>query len=183
MRNVKEKDINIVENWIVFPHPKEGKPKHIHLLQEDAQLIREHWQEKGEPNQYFFRHIASRSGIQVGDQFGKKYFRKYWKKACETLGVDEVLLYAGTKHTTVTALGKSMTPEQIKRSVTGHVSKAFERYFLPDVADANHGTEMIKLMQGDQPIDSPVVEQEEVKTKGNVISFSSFQKLKKTKVS
>ena len=63
---------------------------------------------------------------------GPKYFKKWWDKACKNLGVRGVDLYGGTKHTTATALGYFLTPEQIKRGGTGSATnKAFETSFQP----------------------------------------------------
>jgi len=55
-------------------------------------------------------------------------------------------LYAGTKHSTVTALGKIMSPEQIKHNVTGHTSNAIQRYFLPDHNEKISATRMVTEM-------------------------------------
>jgi integrase len=145
--NILEGHINTSENWIVFPHPKEGKPKFVHILPEHSELIEEHWQPRGLPHLYFFRHISGRSGIKIGQKFGERYLRKYWAKACEKLEIVGVTLYPGTKHTTVTALGKLLTPEQIKRGATGHVSDAFERYMLPDTNEATIASQKIAEMQ------------------------------------
>lgn len=84
----------------------------------------------------FFRHLKSRSGVKAGVQFGPKYFKKYWDKACKNLDIEGVDLYGGTKHSTVTALGKFLSPEQIQRGGTGHASDAFKRYLLPDMNEA-----------------------------------------------
>ena len=55
---------------------------------------------------------------------------KCWKRACKNLDIVGVDLYAGTKHSSTTALAKIFTPEQIKSNGTLHNSnKAFERYF------------------------------------------------------
>lgn len=136
MRDVKEGHINLKEQWMVFPDPKEGRPKFIHLLPEHADLIREVRGPKGLPDMYFFRHIKSMSGVQVGTRFGRKQFRMWWNKACDKLDIHGVDLYGGTKHSTVTALGKLLTPEQIQRGGTGHASSAFKRYMLPDISEA-----------------------------------------------
>ncbi len=61
-----------------------------------------------------------------------------------------LFVYPGTKHATVTALGKLMSPEQIKHNVTGHTSDAFERYFLPDHQDAISATRQVAQMQSDK---------------------------------
>ncbi|MCP4294094.1 MAG: hypothetical protein GY786_00615 [Proteobacteria bacterium] len=63
------------------------------------------------------------------------------------MNIKNVTLYPGTKHTTVTALGKQLTPEQIKRGATGHVSDAFERYMLPDVNEATIASQAVVEIQ------------------------------------
>jgi hypothetical protein len=137
MRNIQEGHINLKERWIFFPDPKEGdRGKFIHLADEDCQLINSFWEPKGLPHMFFFRHLQTRSGVKAGVQFGPKYFKKWWDKACKNLGIEGIDLYGGTRHSTVTALGKFLTPEQIQRGGTGHVSDAFKRYMLPDVSEA-----------------------------------------------
>lgn len=152
MLNVKEGHINLKDGWIVFPQPKERDPKFIHLIPESSEAIEEI---KGMvppalPDVYFFRHLKTRSGIQSGVKFGPKYFNKWWNTAANNLGITGVSLYPGTKHSTVTALGKSMTPEQIKHNVTGHTSNAFERYFLPNHQEAITATRQVAKMQADK---------------------------------
>lgn len=150
MVNVQESDINLDENWIVFPDPKEQEPKYIHLLQEHANLIADiRGMEKADSSLYFFRHVAGVKGTKEGVQFGPKYLNVWWKRACKNLDIEGVALYAGTKHSTVTALGKHMSPEEIKHNVTGHTSKAFERYFLPDMGAQVKATEKVAKMQED----------------------------------
>jgi len=48
----------------------------------------------------FFRHIKSRSGVKAGTPFGRTMFAQWWRKACNSLSINNVGLYAGTKHTT-----------------------------------------------------------------------------------
>ena len=137
MRNVQEKHINLSDGWIFYPDPKEGdKGKFIHLAPEDCQMIESLWNPKGMPSMFFFRHLKSKSGVKAGTQFGPKYFKIWWDKACENIGIKGVDLYGGTKHSTVTALGKFLSPEQIQRGGTGHASDAFKRYMLPDINEA-----------------------------------------------
>jgi len=76
----------------------------------------------------FFRH-------KNGEQFGQKYFYKWWKRACKNLGIEGVDLYGGTRHSTVRALRKYRTPEEIKLASMHSTNKAFERYFRFDGDD------------------------------------------------
>ena len=147
MRNVQEGHINLKERWIVFPQPKERDPKFIHLLPEHCELIDSVWKHKGLPHMFFFRHLTPQSGVQKGTQFGQKYFKNWWSKACDNLKIKGVDLYGGTKHSTVTALGTKLSPEQIQRGATGHASDAFKRYMLPDKNEAIIATQEIAKMQ------------------------------------
>ena len=91
---------------------------------------------RGLPDLYFFRHSKGIKGCKPGQKFGDKYLYKWWKKACKELGIENLDLYGGTKHSTITAASEKLTPEQIKQG-TGHTTnKAFERYFQKDARDA-----------------------------------------------
>ncbi len=154
MRNVRERDINLESGFIHIPHPKEGSKKQgkfAFLDEEDIALIKS-CPRSIDPNLFFFRHEVKRSGVKAGEQFGPKYFKKWWDKACENLGIKGVDLYGGTKHSTATALGASLTPEQIKRGGTGSATnKAFERYFQPRRAESEIVVSEIKQLQRKQP--------------------------------
>ncbi len=108
LRNVQEGHINLQEKWIVFPQPRKRDPKFIHLLPQHCELIQSIWPPRALPHIYFFRHLTSRSGIRAGDRFGQKYLKPWWDRACKNLGITGVDLYGGTKHSTVTALGKTV---------------------------------------------------------------------------
>jgi hypothetical protein len=78
-----------------------------------------------------------------------------WKKsqikACKNLGIKGIDLYGGTKHSTATALGEFLTPEQIKRGGTGSATnKAFERYFQPRRRESAKVVSTIKELQKKQ---------------------------------
>jgi hypothetical protein len=58
------------------------------------------------------------------------------------------LTYGGTRHSTATALGQLLTPEQIKRGGTGSATnKAFERYFQPRRTESLEVTSAIKQLR------------------------------------
>ena len=72
-------------------------------------------------------------------------------KACDNLGIKCVDLYGGTKHSTATALGERLTPEEIKRGGTGSATnKAFERYFQPHREESVKVVSTIKELQRKQ---------------------------------
>ena len=119
-------------------------------------MIESFWEIKGLPGMFFFRHLKSRSGIQAGKSFGPKYFKVWWDQACKNIGIHGVDLYGGTKHSTVTALGKLLSPEQIQRGGTGHASDAFKRYMLPDISEAVQVRQAITKVQGPDPKKRPI---------------------------
>lgn len=77
----------------------------------------------------FFRHFKGIGGATPGSAFGPRYLYKWWVKACQNLGIEGVDLYAGTRHSTVIALGELFTPEELKHASMHSTNKAFERYF------------------------------------------------------
>lgn len=125
--NIKEGDIDLKQGEILIPKPKEKRPKMVFLLEDDIEIFRS--LPRGFPDIYFFRHDKGRSGINAGDRFGEKYLYKWWKKACENLNIPDVDLYGGTRHSTVRALRKYRTPEEIRLGSMHSTNKAFERYF------------------------------------------------------
>jgi integrase len=124
---IKEGHINRRDGFIIIPHPKEKKPKIVYLLEDDIELLRSI--PEGLPDLNFFRHQSGISGCTAGEPFGPRYLWKWWKRGCEKLGITGVDLYGGTRHSTVTALGDELTPEQIKQGTLHSTNKAFERYF------------------------------------------------------
>jgi integrase len=131
--NLNEGDIDIEYGVMNINRPtkKKGKLKKI-----SVRLIPEHINEikrlkekyKALPHVPFFRHVAGISGVRSNQPFGDKYFYKYWIKACETLNVNGLDLYGGTRHTTTTALAKKAGEQGAKKASGHETNKAFERY-------------------------------------------------------
>lgn len=134
---ILEKDIDRKTGAVYVHHTKERDPakaKMIHLLDEDLEMIK--MLPLAIPSLPFFRH-ERRKGVgqwhreRTGGRFGKDYLWKWWRDACRNLGIEDVSLYPGTRHTTVVALSdEGYTPEEIMEHGTQHAtSKAFHRYF------------------------------------------------------
>ena len=62
-------------------------------------------------------------------KFGDRYLYKHCKKACKNLHIENVDLYGGSRHTTVTALGEYKPSEDTKAGTMHNTNKAFEHYF------------------------------------------------------
>ncbi len=131
--NIKERDFNFDLGEIFIRHPKAGDPKFVPMLEEDLELVKSF--PESLHNEYFFRHATGYGGVKVGKQFGKDYLYKCWPRACRALGITGVDLYGGTKHSTVTALRKHYSPEQIKKATMHQTNKPFERYFQVQLDD------------------------------------------------
>lgn len=123
---IKEKHIDLDNERIHIPHPKEGEPKYIFLLPQDVNVIKEF--KPSFPELYFFRHKKGNGAAKPNTKFGRDYLQRWWNKACSNLNIKGVSLYPGTRHSTAVDLRKRKTPESIKRT-TGHKNnRAFERY-------------------------------------------------------
>jgi len=127
LRNIREEDIDLKQGFIFIPHPKEKRPKLVPLTDQDINILKQF--PIGFPRLYFFRHSSGVSGITPGSRFGQKLFYKWWKKACDNLGISDVDLYGGTRHSSTVALREHATPEQIRRATMHSTNKAFERYY------------------------------------------------------
>jgi integrase len=126
MIKLKEGEIDTGNSYLYFPHPKEKTYKSVPILPEDVEILKSF--PASFPSMPFFRHIQGVQGCVENQPFGIKYFYKWWIKACENLGVKDVDLYGGTRHSTVRALRKYRSPEEIKEAAMSKTNKAFDRY-------------------------------------------------------
>lgn len=128
MISLKEWQVDRERGWLIVPHPKEKKPKIVQLTAADLTIVRS--LPKADDQTPFFRHEGGVQGAPVNAAFGPRQLYRAWKRATAKLGIYDVDLYGGTKHSTAMGLDGLMTPEQVK-ALTMHTSKAFERYFRP----------------------------------------------------
>lgn len=136
---LKEGDILRDQGLMVFPDPKEKKPKLVPLFDDDLTLIQH--LPPALPTVSFFRHVARGKNFLAGTPYGKDYFYTWWRRACKNLGIEGVDLYGGTRHSSTVAARKLLTFEETK-TLTGHsTNQAFERYFHRDL-------EYVRQVQG-----------------------------------
>lgn len=126
MIKLKEGEIDTGNGYLYFPHPKEKTYKSVPILPEDIEVLKSF--PTTFPSMHFFRHVQGIQGCVEDQPFGIKYFYKWWIRACNNLGVKEVDLYGGTRHSTVRALRKYRSPEEIKEAAMSKTNKAFDRY-------------------------------------------------------
>jgi integrase len=133
MLSIMESDIDLDAGVIRLRRNKEKRDdKRVYLLEEDVAYLRTLPKSIHPDKTYFFRHASVREGLprrHLG-KFGKKLICKWWKKACANLGIYDVDLYGGTRHSSASDLGKYYSPEEVMADGTGHTtSKSFLRYF------------------------------------------------------
>jgi len=151
IRSIKEKDIDLKQKRILIPDPKEKESKFIYLLDEDVEIIKS-FPTALDKEMYFFRHTSGKGGTKVGDKCGEKYFTRPWNKACKKLGVEGITLYAGTRHTSATALRHKRTPEQIKAATGHNTTRSFARYFMLDEDDLRETYSLTVQEQGGKEV-------------------------------
>jgi integrase len=147
MLSLTERDIDTRTGYFFVRQTKEGEVKPVPMLQEDKELVETF--PVGLPHLYFFRHVAGVSGVKGGQRFGDRYLYKWWKKACANLGIEGVDLYGGTRHSSVTALRKQFSPEQIKAGTMHSTNKAFDRYLQIKTDDA---LTIYEVSKGGKPV-------------------------------
>lgn len=146
---VAEGDVMLGYGLIMVKYPKEGSTaqgKQAVLWDDETEVIRS--LPRALPDVPLFRHTAGQSGIVAGERFSRKVFNNWWKRACEKLGIEDVTLYPGTKHSTMTAVSKILSPEQVRKGGSSHKSKAMERYIIPSSHDRDLYQEAIKSLRG-----------------------------------
>jgi len=129
MRLLEEGNIDTGNGYLYIPADQsKTEYKSIPLIPEDVAMFKT-FELSRFPGVPFFRHSDGRP-------FGRNYFYKYWKRACKNLGIEDVDLYGGTKHSSARALRRIHSPEEIQRAMMTKTNKAFERYYKVESEDA-----------------------------------------------
>lgn len=122
---IRERDLDVANGYVYIPKPK-VEPKAVPLIDEDIEIVKA--LPRGLPDLYFFRHTRGNGAARPGQRFGKDLLYKKWMEACRELGIEDVPLYPGTKHSTITAWRERRTPEEIKDAAMIKTNRAMERY-------------------------------------------------------
>jgi hypothetical protein len=90
---------------------------------------------------------SKRSGVTLGQRIHPKVLNRWFRRGAAALNLD-VTLYAGTKHSTTTELGRHIHRELIRKGGTGHATEsAFEHYYHDGVSDQLRLQEAIDKMR------------------------------------
>lgn len=148
LRRLKEGDIDLTYGIITFWRPTKSKNKkdpkviRIRLLDfhiEEFKAMKEKY--PAVDSVLFFRKPD-------GEPFGINLLYKSWKKACKEVGIHDVDLYGGTRHSSITAIAKVAGKDKA-RKYSGHLTnKAFDRYCQIGDDDTFDISELMAKMRG-----------------------------------
>jgi len=128
---LNEADIDLGNSVLTFWNPTKVKHgfKTVRLLPEHmAEFDRLKKAHPALPGVPFFRHTGGVQGTRPDQPFGEKYFYKCWAKACAKLGVPDVPLYPGTRHTTATEQARRFGHDAARSALGNTSNKSIERY-------------------------------------------------------
>jgi integrase len=124
---------------------KNKEPWTLPLTGEVLEVIRNAWQNRKDDCPYIF-HDA---GIPIGD------FRKAWRKACQAVGLDALLVH-DLRRSCARNLVRAGVPERIAMNFTGHKTRSmFDRYNIVGDSDLrsamNRVSEYVKERATEKP--------------------------------
>jgi integrase len=156
LTEIQEEDIDLVQGMVTIRRHKTSKTTHkikiIPLLNEDILEVKR--LTKGFPNMPFFRWETGGHGRIAGQPFGVNYLYKLWKKACNKLGVEGVVLYAGTRHSTMQFLRKQLSPEGVKRLSLHTTNKALDRYLEIQADELREGYALARTQSNNDSLNT-----------------------------
>lgn len=136
LRHLKENNVDLESGMLSIERHKNAKkkgPKNIRLLPTDINILKE-WKSFGELPLFRFTERPWRgSKVNPGDPFGPDLIYSYWKRACKNLGIEDIDLYGGTRHSTQRHYRRMGLSREDCFAISQHsTSKAGERYLYLD---------------------------------------------------
>lgn len=152
LMRINEGNINLQIPALMLPpqSTKTGQPVLVFLWDDDVEEIKA--MTKGLPSLPFFRHAPNIKRF-AGKPFGKGYLYSIWKKACKNLGLMKSAtqpicdLYGGTRHSTMTAMGEHMSPEEVQQASGHRTNAALMRYLQGRSRYAQKAQSVISQLQ------------------------------------
>ena len=130
--------------YIHYPTKKKNQLLTIRLAPEHVEMFRYLKQKyPALPNVKFFRHIPGIARVAHGAPFGQNYFYRTWVTACRSLGIEDLDLYGGTRHTTTTEIAKLEGKDAAKRHSGHRTNKAFDRYCQMDEKESSDMAQLV----------------------------------------
>lgn len=152
LMRLNEGDINLeIPSMTLEPEKaKIGELNMIFLWADDVEIMKT--LPRGLPDLPYFRHPAGKRA-EAGKPFGQRFLYKIWTNACKALGLmrSDTLpicdLYAGTRHSTMTALGEFMRPSEVQEASGHRTTKAMMRYLQGRARYAQKQQDIVANMQ------------------------------------
>lgn len=120
---------------------KRKKVKDKIMFIDEAQLDYLRTQKWGALEDFFFVYTNGRSGVKEGQRIHSKRLNHWFRKGAEVMNIDTTL-YAGTKHTTATGLGRHIDHDTIRKGGTGHAANGAYWHYQHD-----HLSEQIRVQR------------------------------------
>lgn len=149
-----ERSVDFEGSRLVITKHKTAKkikaPKIVPLLDYDVDFLRQLPRSIDRDAPLFRHDYAYNSNLKPNTPFGGKILYRYWKRACENLGIENVDLYGGTRHSTMQFYRQNMSTEDVMRLSAHTTSKAGLRYIQIQEEELRKGF----AMAGGTPSDS-----------------------------
>ncbi|WP_462327717.1 hypothetical protein [Desulfobaculum sp.] len=154
LRRLTEEDVDARGGFLLIWRPTKTrgkfKRKTVVLMPDHTEIVRQIKEEfPALPHMPFFRWNGGEgNNTSAGQLFGPKVFYKAWRQACRDIGVPNVDLYGGTRHSTTTALSLEVGRDAAKVATDHGTNKAFDRYCQAENVEAIRMSKVIQKIQG-----------------------------------
>ncbi len=143
---LKERNVDFESGRLTVEDHKTARkikrPKVVPLLPYDVDFLQQ-LPRSFDRDAPLFRHdYAYNSNLSANDPFGNKILYRTWKKACLNLGIQDVDLYGGTRHSTMQFYRQHMSTEDVLRLSSHTTSKAGMRYLEVHEEELRAGFEL-----------------------------------------
>lgn len=128
---LREADVDVIHGELTFRYPtkRKNKLKKTRLLDRHVEEIAKAKERyPALPGVLFFRHHGGFQRVEHDQPFGPKFLKTRWDAACHELGIHDLDLYGGTRHTTTTEIARRAGTDNARKASAHETNKAFDRY-------------------------------------------------------